>query len=183
MEAKFFMRQRLEKIKFISAEACCDRAHVITPEEVLIVLSRMPEETWRRVRAVHFTDRSRGARVLGYVQASRREISLCALPPRVSLTRFLVRGQTPETFGAKRAMQWPHLAVRRFMLYDVLLHELGHMQIVDEKAKSVRRRFAYEKYAQMFADQWRKTLWREHYDHPDSVHNAPSPEELALLKV
>jgi hypothetical protein len=175
------MRQRLENIRFISTEAYCDRAHVVTSEEVLMVLCRMPEETWQRLREVHFTDRSRGVRRLGYVQASRREISLCALPPRVSLTRFLVKGQSPATFGARRGMQWPHLAVRRFMLYDVLLHELGHMQIVDEKATSVRRRFADEKYAQMFADQWRKTLWREHYDHPDPVHNAPSPDEAAMI--
>lgn len=175
------MRQRLENIKFTSAKTYCDRAHVLTKEDVLVVLSRMPEETWQRLREVHFRDDSRGVRTLGYVHYGHREISLCALPPRVSLTRFLVRGQSPATFGAQRSKQWPPLAVRRFMLYDVLLHELGHLQIVDEKAKSLRRHFAGEKYAQMFADQWRKTLWRDQYDHPDPVHNAPLPDEAALI--
>ena len=172
------MQQRWEKIKFTLAEAYCDRAHVLTAEDVRIVLSRMPEETWQRLRELHFTDRSRGVRVLGYVHRGLREISICALPPRVSLTRFLVKGQSPATFGAQRGAQWPHLAVRRFMLYDVFLHELGHLQLVDEKTKSKRLRFAHEKYAQMFADQWRKTLWAVKYDHPDPVHNAPSQYDL-----
>jgi hypothetical protein len=168
------MRQRLEKIKFTFSEAYCDRGHV---QDVLVLLSRLPAETWQRLRAVHFTDHSHGVRVLGYVHQGHREISICALPPRVSLTRFLVKGQSCLMFGAQRGTQWPHLAVRRFMLYDVFLHELGHLQVVDEKAMSKRLRFAREKYAQQFADQWRRTLWAEKYYHPDPVHNAPSPDD------
>jgi hypothetical protein len=62
---------------------------------------------------------------------------------------------------------------RRFLLYDVLLHELGHLQVVNEKTKSERLRFAREKCAQEFADRWRRKLWSEHFDHLDPVHNAP----------
>jgi tetratricopeptide (TPR) repeat protein len=40
------------------------------------------------------------------------------------------------------------------MLYDVFLHELGHIQVVDRKAKSTRRRFASETRAQEFAEHW-----------------------------
>ena len=108
-----------------------DRIHYVSEEDVRIVLSRLPSSLWNRLRAVHFNDRSR-ARTLGYVNRGRREIALCALPPRVGLTQALRKGQTPEQFGARRGQKWPVLAVRRFMLYDVFLHELGHMQLIDE---------------------------------------------------
>jgi tetratricopeptide (TPR) repeat protein len=71
------------------------------------------------------------------------------------------------------------MAVRRFMLYDVFLHELGHLQVVDEKATSVRRKFAMETKAQQFAMYWCKRLWSEPFDHPDPVHNPPTKEEMA----
>jgi len=74
------------------------------------------------------------------------------------------------------------LAVRRFMLYDVFLHELGHLQIARERASEIRRKFADEKLAEAFAMEWCKRLWAEPFDHPDPVHNAPPPEELAALQ-
>lgn len=165
----------MRKLKFTYRDPGCDRRHCITEEDVLVVLSRMPEETWQRLRAVHFNDRSFGVRRLGFVQQGLRDISICVLPPRVSLTRFLVKGQTCEEFGAKRGVQWPHLAVRRYMLYDVFLHELGHLQLIDAKRRSKSLRFAREKYAEEFADKWRRQLWSEYFDHPDPVHNAPNP--------
>jgi hypothetical protein len=131
------------------------------------------------LRAVHFNDRGRGARTLGYVNRARREIALGALPPRISLTRFLVRGQSPAEFGARRGAQWPYLAVRRFMLYDVFLHELGHLQIVDATASTVRRKFAIETRAQEFADHWRRELWSTLFVHEDPVHIAPDDAESA----
>jgi hypothetical protein len=166
------MREMMRKIKFSTTIPGGDRRHYLTEEDVMVVLSRLPEETWRRLRAVHFNDRARGNRVLGYVNLGRREIAICALPPRLSFSR-VAPGQRCEQFGAKRGEQWPPLAVRRFLLYDVLLHELGHLQVVNEKTKSERLRFAREKCAQEFADRWRRKLWSEHFDHPDPVHNAP----------
>ena len=166
------MREIMRKIKFSTTIPGGDRRHYLTEEDVMVVLSRLPEETWRRLRAVHFNDRARGNRVLGYVNKGRREIAICALPPRLSLSGA-APGQRRQQFGAKRGEQWPPLAVRRFLLYDVLLHELGHLQIVNEKTKSERMRFAREKCAQEFADRWRRKLWSEHFDHPDPVHNAP----------
>jgi hypothetical protein len=65
----------------------------------------------------------------------------------------------------------------------VFLHELGHLQIINEEAKSERRKFAMEKYAKEFADQWRRLLWSKPFSHPDPVHNAPTREELAALGV
>lgn len=164
----------MQKLRFIYRDPGCDRRHYLTEEDILVLLNRLPAETWERLHTVHFTDRSRGVCVLGYVHQGRREISICALPPRVSLTRFLVKGQTCEEFGAKRGAQWPRLAVCRFMLYDVFLHELGHIQLINAKRKSERLRYAKERYAEEFADKWRSKLWSEYFDHPDPIHNAPS---------
>jgi len=166
-------------IRFSVLAPGCDRVHHIGADDVRIVLSRLPIEAKDRLRAVHFNDRSRGGRILGYVNRGRREIALCALPPRISFTRALVRGQSPQQFGATRGRQWPPLAIRRFMLYDVLLHELGHLQIIDEKATSIRRKFAHETRAEQFATHWCKSLWSEPFEHADPVHNPPSKAELS----
>jgi len=146
-----------------------------------VLLSRLPEELWGRLRAVHFNDRSWGCRKLGYVTMGFREIAVCALPPRVSLSRYLIR-RSPREFGAVRGQQWSELAVRRFVLYDVFLHELGHLQIIEPEAKRLRRRFASETKAQEFADDWRAKLWLNKFDHPDPIHNVPSTEELQQLE-
>jgi hypothetical protein len=99
---------------------------------------------------------------------------LCALPPRLSIW---VDGSSPQLFGAQRNQKWPPLAIRRYMLYDVLLHELGHLQMIDEDRRSVRLRFAHEKLAQAFAVKWRKRLWLTPFPHPDPVHNPPGVDE------
>ena len=164
----------MRKIKFKYTKPGGDRRHYIDESNVSTLLNRMPEETWERLRAVHFNDYGFGVRILGYVQRGHREISICALPPRVSLTRFLVKGQTCEEFGARRGAQWPHLAIRRFLLYDVFLHELGHLQMVDEKRRSEKLRFAHEKYAEEFADKWRRKLWSVYFEHSDPIHNGPN---------
>src|SRR5262245_26195602 len=164
---------KMRKIKFSTTIPGGDRRHYLTEEDVMVVLSRLPEETWRRLRAVHFNDRARGNRLLGYVTGGSREISICALPPRISLSAALGPGLSCDQFGAKRGEKWPLPAIRRFLLYDVFLHELGHLQVVNDRTKSERLRFAREKCAQEFADRWRRKLWSEHFDHPDPVHNAP----------
>jgi hypothetical protein len=163
----------MHSVTFKYKKPRADRRHYLNQEDVLVLLGRLPGETWERLRTVHFNDRGFGARCLGYVTATKREITICALPPHVSLTRFLVEGQTCEEFGAKRGAQWPHLAVRRFMLYDVVLHEIGHLQLINERTKSDRLRFAREKLAERFADKWRRRLWASYFDHPDPIHNSP----------
>jgi hypothetical protein len=72
------------------------------------------------------------------------------------------------------------MAVRRFLLYNVLLHEIGHLQIINPESSDFRRKFADETKAQKFADFWRKKLWKEYFEHPDPVHNAPAADELAI---
>ena len=168
------------RIKFTVGRLRTDRVHHVGEEHVRVVLSRLPDALYQRLRAVHFNDRGR-ARTFGYVTRGRREIVLCALPPRMGLGRALVHGETPESFGAKRGAKWPRLALRRFMLYDVFLHELGHLQIADAMASSDRLRFAREKLAHEFATEWRHRLWSERFDHEDPVHNRPSADELEKL--
>lgn len=158
------------------------RRHYLHGDDINVLLSRLPEELWARLRAVHFNDRACGCRWLGYVGRCRSEIAICALPPRVSMSKFLVRRslskalhrRSPREFGAAHGQQWPELAVRRFMLYYVFLHELGHLQIVDPVAREIRRKFASERIAQEFSDDWRVRLWSNEFVHPDPVHNAPS---------
>ena len=163
----------MRKIKFTCSPVGCDRKHYLTESDVMTVLNRLPQEAWNRLRAVHFNDKSWGANTLGYANAHEHEICICALPPRVSFTRAMVRGQSPELFGAERGRQWPEVAVRRYLLYDVVLHELGHLQVVDSRRRVGRRTPAGEKLAQQFADHWRNELWAAHFDHPDPVHNPP----------
>jgi hypothetical protein len=171
-------KSRLSRIKFSVSPPGADRVHHVSEEDVRVVLSRLPPELWARLRGVHFNDRSHGARVFGYVTPGHREIALCAMPPRMSLMVALVKGQTPERFGAKRGQKWPPLAIRRFVLYDVLLHELGHLQLINGNARSERLRFAREKLAQAFAMQWCNRLWSIRFPHADPVHNPPSTEEF-----
>lgn len=172
------LESRLAQIRFAVAPPGGDRIHHVNQIDVRIVLSRLPFELWNRLRAVHFNDCSRGRRILGYVSGGRREIALCALPPRMSLNPPLMGGQKPECFGARRCQKWPPLAIRRFMLYDVFLHEIGHLQLVDERHRSERLKFAREKLANAFAQHWRKQLWSVTSDYGDPAHNPPRLEEL-----
>jgi len=170
------LESRLARIKFSLSPVGADRIHYVNEGDVRVVLGRLPLELWDRLRAVHFNDHSRGARVPGYVTQGHREIALCALPPRMTLRAFLMKGQTPEQFGAERGHKWPALAIRRFMLYDTFLHELGHLQLVNENGHSARLKFAREKLAQNFANQWRTRLWSTPFLHTDPVHNPPAVE-------
>jgi hypothetical protein len=132
-----------------------------------------------------FARRSSDASILGSVtRRGRRDINLSTrLPVRVSLRGYMHGGQSADEFGAPKVGQWPPWAVRRFLLYDTLLHEIGHLQIIDAKASSENRKFASETRAQEFAAELRRTLYSEPFDHPDPIHNAPTAEELSTLTV
>ncbi len=142
----------MRKIRFTYSRPGPLRRHYLNEEDVRVLLSRLPAELWERLRAVHFNDQARGKRVSGYVNMGRREIAICALPERVSMNTYVAIRKpttyqpyrTPGQFGAARGRQWPELAVRRYQLYNTFLHELGHLQIIEPKARSVRRKFAGE---------------------------------------
>jgi hypothetical protein len=67
------------------------------------------------------------------------------------------------------------------LLYDVFLHELGHLQIIGDQARSDRLRFARERLAEEFALDWCAQLWSETFKHPDPVHGPPTADELAAV--
>jgi hypothetical protein len=161
-----------------------DLVTYINQREIDLVIGRVPEELAPRIREV-FARRSSDASILGSVSTrGRRDINLSTrLPVRVSLRGYLHGGQSPDEFGAPKVGQWPPWAVRRFLLYDVLFHEIGHLQIVDPKASRVKRKFASETKAQEFADELRRTLYSTQFDHPDPIHNAPTAAELSTLDV
>jgi hypothetical protein len=87
----------------------------------------------------------------------------------------------PTEFGAMRGRPWSRLAVRRFLLYDVFLHELGHLQVVDESTNEPRKRYAGERKAQEFADYWRMKLWSMSFENLAPEHNAPCAEEMEAI--
>ena len=168
------------QVKFSTSRPGGDRVHYVNEEDIRIVLSRLPAGLWHRLHTVHFNDRSGCVHILGYVNRGCRDIALCALPPRMSLTQGLREGLTPEQFGARRGTKWPVLAIRRFMLYNVFLHELGHLQLVHKNARSNRLKFGHERLAQEFAMHWCGVLWSEPFPHSDPVHNPPTPGEFTF---
>jgi len=151
--------------------------------DVDIVIARVPGQFRMRLRDVYFSRLSHGVRRLGSVRRrGRRDITMYSvLPPRLSLRGYIRSGQAASEFGAPSSGQWPPWAVRRFLLYDVLLHELGHIQVVDAKGSDFRRKYAGETLAQRFADDLRRELWCEPFEHPDPVHNPPSDAEFSVL--
>lgn len=149
--------------------------------DINIVLRRIPERFLERVGEINLTAESKGVRQLGYVTSrGRRDITICSyLPPRVSLRRFMYGGNRAEEFGAFDRGQWPPWAIRRKLLYDTLLHEIGHLQTVRASPR-INRRFADETLARQFAADMRGELYSQAFEHTDPVHNAPTDEELAM---
>lgn len=158
----------------------------VTPDDISIVVARIPPEDRTRLRDVFISDRHHGMRRLGSVRTrGRRDIDLYAiLPPRVSLGRYMWRGgRNAPQYGAPARGQWPPWAVRRFLLYDTFIHELGHLQLVLPKSSNWQRKYAGETVAQDFSNRWRAKLWSKWYDHPDPVHNAPQADEMETIKL
>ena len=160
-------------IRYVIRPPRDNRVHHVTPDDLKVVLARLPPELYERLESVHLVDNGRRIRELGCVQPGHREIALSALPPCVSLNGFMFPGQQPAMYGASWDAAWPSTAIRRFLLYDVFLHEVGHLQIVPGKNGASRRRFADEVQAHEFALSWRDRFWAAPFDHPDDVHRAP----------
>lgn len=157
----------------------------VSREDIQTVVERIPEEKRTRLRDVFISDRHYGVQRLGSVRIrGRRDIDLYAvLPPRVSLGGYMYKGLRGLQFGAPSRGQWPPWAVRRFLLYNVLLHELGHLQLVLPKSTNWKRKYASEKLAQDFADEWRAELWSKRYAHADPIHNRPEKDELETIRL
>lgn len=178
----------MRPVQFTSRPPHGDRVHFIAADDVRTLLSRLPGDVWRDLRAVHFNDLGwhigvpHCPRELSYADPKAGEIALCAWPPRCGLTQLCLRyGGSPEKFGGRRNGLWSTTAVRRYFLYNLVLREIGHLQLVEPWSKS-RLRFAKKARAHGFARCWRRRLWSQPFDHPDPAHNPPSAEELAQLR-
>jgi len=167
----------MKRVRFVTHPIRSDRRHRVNEEDVRVVLGRLPAEVIAPLREVHFNDRFGRQAVLGYADPGSGALALCAIPYGISFVRY--QGCRPAEFGAQRGRQWPFLAVRRFMLYDVLLHELGHLQRLPRRSRR-HGRVPGEPMAREFADYWRRRLWAQPFDHPDPVHNPPSGDPLRL---
>ncbi len=150
--------------------------------DVNTVLERLDPRLLERLGDIWLSETSHGRRRLGYVTArGRRDVTLCSiLPIRMSLREMMRGGARAAEFGAPDRGQWPPWAIRRLMLYQVLLHEIGHLQIVRASPR-INRRFADESLADEFAASHRGALFSTPFEHADPIHNAPSDEELAML--
>jgi hypothetical protein len=169
----------MKRVRFSVVPPKGDRIHHVNQADVEVVLNRLPPQLLRRLRGVHFNDEAFGNRTLGYVTSSRYDIALCALPPGVRLSRACRRHRiSTAEFGAEFGLQWSAMSVRRYLLYNTLLHEIGHLQVLDARRPSRRLRFYREKLAQEFANTWRRRLWSVPFEHPDVVHNPPGKDEL-----
>lgn len=63
--------------------------------------------------------------------------------------------------GMQTIVEWPADTLRRFMLFDVLLHELGHHVLQHERrapAGRIVRTSDHEAFADRFARRWRERL-------------------------
>ena len=160
-----------------------DVVRYISHDDLEIVKKRIPKEFCTRLRDVFIWSESYGVRELGFVtHRGRRDVNLSAfLPYRVSLRQFLCKGQSALEFGAPARGQWTPWAIRRFLLYDVFLHEIGHLQVVNSKTTNHRRKYASETLSQNFADDLRRKLWSSQFDHPDPIHNSPQSDELSII--
>lgn len=68
---------------------------------------------------------------------------------------------TPAGAGTQTIVAWPGDTLRRFMLYDVLLHEIGHHVLQHERrapAGRIVRTRDHEAFADRFARRWRERL-------------------------
>jgi tetratricopeptide (TPR) repeat protein len=152
-----------------------------------VVLGRVPPELKSRLREVFVWNHSQGMRVLGWVRTyGRRDINLAGyLPPRLSLRRCVGRhrNNSAREFGAPERGQWPPWSVRRYLLYSTLLHELGHLQVVEPRARRNQRKFGSEGFARAFANDVRRELYATWFDHADPVHNPPTEAELSFIPV
>lgn len=159
-----------------------DLYRYLKKEDILVLLNRLPLEEYEHLKSVTFKT-CRGRNVYGKVYHKRSAgIIICDQSARTSVRVKEAKRGSIEEFGALNNIKWPTLAIRRFMLYDVFLHELKHTQLLRNSKKRIVDKIPLEKQAEEYAEYWRGELYQHHFDHPDPVHNLPSEIEKERLK-
>jgi len=156
----------------------------IDQHDVEAVLDQLPAAEKSRLGQVIFRS-SAATRTLGYVtDRGRRDIVLASrLPPRVSLRGYMYAGHRAIDYGAPARGQWPPWAVRRYLLFGVLLHELGHLQQVSTNQPGALGGYASETKADEFSLRWRDALWAAGSPTPDPAHHPPCRGEIEFIGV
>jgi len=149
-----------------------DRRFYVDADDVRSVIARLPKRFQRALARVRFDDVGWETYKAGYSKSGSREIALCALPPRVSLTRFLPSSVSPHEFGAVRGSQWPALAVGRYQLYHVfpamlIALEGRHGDGAAEMGTEARK--------------LRHELWESASETLAPLHHAPGDDEQARI--
>jgi hypothetical protein len=63
-------------------------------------------------------------------------MSFRSLEESASLPALQRFSRHPKEYGDRRGAQWSEVAIQRFLNYDVFLHELGHLQVVDSEPEA-----------------------------------------------
>jgi len=179
---KTFTKKSLDII-FHEKEVRGDLHRFVTKEDILTLLNRLPLEEYQQLKTVTF-ETCGGAYQFGYVFYKRvKGIVLCDQPLRMGMKEAdAKRGHLIE-YGGLNNMKWPIIAIRRYMLYNVFLHELRHTHIVNPHKKLTRHKIPFEKLANEYSDFWRGELYKDKFDHHDPVHNLPTLDEQEHLKL
>ena len=118
----------IDTIEFVRDEISSHFRQYIEETEIEALLSHLPDATWQDLHRVRFKNGAdTGGRLGDVATHPDSEIVIFAQAYRVSLTPYLGRDETPETYGAVDGSRWPVLAIKRFMLYNVLLAQLGRL--------------------------------------------------------
>ena len=163
----------IDTIEFVRDEVSSHFRQYVEETEIEALLAQLPEETRRDLHRVRFKNGvDTGGRLGDIASDPDPEIVIYAQAYRVSLTPYLGRDETPETYGAVDGCRWPVLAIKRFVLYNVLLTQLGRLQVGASGASG-----------EQFAGHWRRELWSREPDDSDAVHRAPTEKEARLMRV
>ena len=140
--------------------------HPCSAEEYVDVLSQLPDDLSRNLKAIVLRRTSRRDAVLG-IEARRR--FRCILINSFPASRRVVWGAKPPTDRSIRhyepwcrnwktedgqwVLEWSEDEVRRYYMYHLFLHELGHIN--QPPFHALKRR---EDFAEGFALEWARRL-------------------------
>ncbi len=154
-----------------------DFYHPVTPQDIAELLVRLPADDLRglemiTLRRVPWSSYLRDDS-FGWYDPHDRDISLRAFP----VDQRLYVGERGPTERERREfdpfctnwqrgrggwyLQWDDESLRRFYLYDVLLHEIGHHVADRDRPVGRTRRSSHEDFAHDYARRWRRALLGE----------------------
>jgi hypothetical protein len=152
-----------------------DYVHPVTRSDITSLLQRLGPEHTYGLSTVHLAapPRTEDGKLLfgrlivpGVIVLYAQPVPPWALPARLAARdeealRLAGAQVTIAGNGTQTIVDWPGATLRRFMLLDVLLHELGHHRLQHERrapAGRVVRERDHEAFAEQFARRCRRRL-------------------------